>query len=573
MRVYAKELLLFLYLLLNWAAVSDRVASLGVSPGLAFYALLFAVLAACAVGAALVRNALLRWGYALSFFAAALFLHSTERAMDEHLTYDAFINLLNSRGFAGDAVRQYGPAIAMAFLSSLPLLFGIGLKPRRTPPVPAFAFAVAPLAGVAMLSAILFVRGGDGARGLPAPFTPLAYFSLLTYEMGTGLTYTREAVAIPLASPPRRRDIVLIVDESVLGSYLDINNRGGVRSGLLDRRPGIAVRNFGHAASITNCSVGSNVTLRYGGTRDDYHRINATMPSIWAYARRAGLRTVYIDAQGIGGMQHNLMDDREHAEIDLFIQFDDVRVRDRDMAAADRIAALLRDDRADFILVNKVGAHFPVHDKYPDSYMRYRPALPRGFFEDISDTGSRDGFGGGAEDWRRYRNAYRNTLTWNVGAFFDRLLSNADLSRATLIYTSDHGQDLHERGEPGVTTHCSSEPVDEEGLVPLAIIEGAGSPSLDWERSLAVNRNRSSHYNIFPTLLVLMGYEVEAVRARYGHSLAEETRDSFTFNTRFNARLGKSPLWQRIDLDRLVSTARQDTALSGSDVREPPRAR
>jgi glucan phosphoethanolaminetransferase (alkaline phosphatase superfamily) len=272
-------------------------------------------------------------------------------------------------------------------------------------------------------------------------------------------------------------------------------------------------------------------------------------------------------------MRHNLMDDRERAEIDLFIQFDQVRVRDRDMAAADRIAALIRDERADFILVNKVGAHFPVHDKYPDSYMRYRPALPRGMFEDISDTGSRDGFGGGAEDWRRYRNAYRNTLTWNVGAFFDRLLANADLSRATLIYTSDHGQDLHERGEPGVTTHCSSEPVDEEGLVPLAIIEGAGSPSLAWERSLGANRNRSSHYNIFPTLLTLMGYEANAVRARYGRSLAEETRDDFTFNTRFNARLGKLPLWQRIELDRLATPTQRDALASRSEGRERGSAR
>jgi lipid A ethanolaminephosphotransferase len=189
-------------------------------------------------------------------------------------------------------------------------------------------------------------------------------------------------------------------------------------------------------------------------------------------------------------------------------------------------------------------------------------------FENISDTGSRDGFGGGAEDWRRYRNAYRNTLLWNVGAFFDRLLAQAELERATLVYTSDHGQDLHERGEPGVTTHCSSEPVDEEGLVPLAVIEGAGAPSLDWGRTLAANRDRSSHFNIFPTLLMLMGYDPDAVRARYGRSLAEETRDSFAFNTRFNARLGKQPVWQRIDLARLASTSDRDSPLAGA---APPR--
>ncbi|MDQ4087639.1 MAG: sulfatase-like hydrolase/transferase [Pseudomonadota bacterium] len=556
MRAYAKEILLLLYLLLGFEAVGDRVASLGLSLELALYAGVFALLAACAFAAAWVSNFLLRGFYALLFFGSALFLHSTESATDEHLTYDAFVNLFNSRGFAGDALRQYGVAIVTAALTSLPLLVGIALKPRGNPPLPRIA-AVAPLAGIALLSAILFARGGDGARGLPGPFAPIAYASLLAYESGTGLGQPRQEVSLPLTRPSRR-DIVLIVDESVLGSYLDINHRTGVRSGLLEPRRGVVVHNFGFAASITNCSVGSNVTLRYGGTRDDYHRINATMPSIWAYARRAGLRTVYIDAQGTGGMRHNLMDDAEHALIDLFIQFDRVRVRDRDMAAADRLRRLLNDDRADFILVNKVGAHFPVHDKYPESHMHYRPALPRGMFENITDTGSRDGFGGGAEDWRRYRNAYRNTLTWNVGAFFERLLTGADLRRATLIYTSDHGQDLHERGEPGVTTHCSSEPVDEEGLVPLAIIEGAGAPSLDWRRHLAANRHHSSHYNIFPTLLELMGYDPAAVRAVYGRSLAEETRDSFTFNSRFNARLGKQPVWRHIDIRALQSTVEQD---------------
>src|SRR3546814_19926024 len=63
--------------------------------------------------------------------------------------------------------------------------------------------------------------------------------------------------------------------------------------------------------SVTNCSVGSNVTLRYGGTRKDYQRINGTQPSIWAYARKAGLRTVYIDSQRTGGALQNMMTDEE----------------------------------------------------------------------------------------------------------------------------------------------------------------------------------------------------------------------------------------------------------------------
>jgi lipid A ethanolaminephosphotransferase len=241
----------------------------------------------------------------------------------------------------------------------------------------------------------------------------------------------------------------------------------------------------------------------------------------------------------------------EVASIDSFVQFDSVPVRDRDMAAADKLAQLLADGQSQFIYVNKVGAHFPVHDKFPDSFMRYRPALPRGGFLDISDTGSRAGFGGTAEDWRRYRNSYRDTLLWNVGGFFDRLFARADLGRATLIYTGDHGQDLHERGNPGLATHCSSDPVPQEGLVPLVVIEGAGRRTLDWSRTEAARRNHVSHYGIFPTLLALMGYAEADIRPLYGETLAAPVPDELSFNARFNARLGQEPDWRRIDLARL----------------------
>ncbi|HCY03140.1 MAG TPA: sulfatase, partial [Erythrobacter sp.] len=89
--------------------------------------------------------------------------------------------------------------------------------------------------------------------------------------------------------------IVLIVDESISGHYLDINHPRGVRSGLAEARPGVEIANFGVAASATNCSAGSNLVLRFAGTRDSYRRDIAVGPSLWDYAAHAGLETVYID--------------------------------------------------------------------------------------------------------------------------------------------------------------------------------------------------------------------------------------------------------------------------------------
>src|SRR5207253_8586956 len=107
-------------------------------------------------------------------------------------------------------------------------------------------------------------------------------------------------------------------------------------------------------ASIANCSADTNVTLRYGGTRSDYRRINSTLPSIWQYAKQAGLRTVYIDAQRTGGLLQNLMTDLERKDIDEFVQFDQTSVRDRDMAVAQKLIELLNDGQPQLVVINKV---------------------------------------------------------------------------------------------------------------------------------------------------------------------------------------------------------------------------
>ena len=548
---HRKELLLAGCFVAATPAIAARIAGIDGAVMIGSYLALLGMLWVALLSAAYIPLALLRWGTALLLAVSAFYMQVFEGVTTQFMTYDAFINLMNSAAFAGDALAQNRAAFLAGLPGTLLLLAAIGMGPQRTLPLPGWMTMLAPWAGAAALTGLLFLRGGDGARGLPQSFTPIAYLALAGYEEATGDLGPREPVKLPIAGRPLSRKIVLIVDESIAGQYLDINSSEGVPTPLSRAWPGIGIHNYGLAAAVTNCSVGTNVTLRHGGTRNDYQRINATMPPIWAYARKAGLQTVYIDAQRTGGALQNLMTEDERRLIDRFVQFDRVPVQQRDMAAAEALIRELADPAPKFILVNKVGAHFPVHDKYPDAYMAYRPALPRGRMTGITDTGSRKGFGGSAEDWRRYRNAYRNTLLWNVGVFFERLLTRADLADATLIYTSDHGQNLHERGNPGTFTHCTADPAPEEGAVPLLVIEGAETSGIDWSRKLASHRNRTSHYRIFPTLLALMGYDTAATGKVYGHALTADEADPSTFNRLFNARLNRKPDWLAIDADRL----------------------
>jgi glucan phosphoethanolaminetransferase (alkaline phosphatase superfamily) len=559
---YLKEVLLVLYLLKNYDYYLERLSAMGIGFPVLLFGGMFIALTVALFMTAYIRQTLVRHLFALVMFVSAVFFDVYTRVTADYLTYSSFVSLVYSGGFIQEAIYQYRDAIISGLVGGLLLLFGIGLKPRRRMPLPGALLVAAPVLGVLLLSAVLFVRAGEGARGLPIMYTPLAYLNLFTYEALHNTVGPREPVSLARNDQPVGHDIVLIIDESISGNYLDINAPFGVHSNLKEPRAGVDIFNYGYAASIANCSADTNVTLRYGGTRADYMRINTTMPSIWQYAKKAGLRTVYIDAQRTGGNLQNLMNDAEKKDIDEFVQFDQTSVRDRDMAAAAKLVDLLNDGKPELVVINKVGAHFPVHDKYPDAFMAYRPTLPRGQFVEVADTGKRDGFNGQPDDWLLYRNAYKNTLLWNVGEFFSRVFAQADLSNALLIYTSDHGQDLHERGNPGLNTHCGGDPVEEEGLVPLVVIQGSNLKTLDWSAQLAANKDRSSHYNIFPTLLQLMGYDLAGVEAVYGKPLSVATADEFTFNYRFNARLGAKPEWKHIDLKSIVTPSQAATSVA-----------
>ena len=559
---YLKELLLVLYLLKNYDYYLERLSAMGVGFAVVLFGAMFVVLTVALFMTAYIRQTLVRHLFAVVMFVSAVFFDVYTRVTADYLTYSSFVSLVYSAGFIQDAAYQYRDALISGVVGGLLLLFGIGLKPRRRMPLPGALLVAAPVLGVLLLSAVLFVRAGEGARGLPIMYTPLAYLNLFTYEALHNTVGPREPVSLARNEQAVGHDIVLVIDESISGNYLDINAPFGVHSNLKAPRPGVEIFNYGYAASIANCSADTNVTLRYGGTRADYMRINTTQPSIWQYARKAGLRTVYIDAQRTGGNLQNLMSETEKKDIDEFVQFDQTSVRDRDMAAAAKLIDLLNDGTPELVVINKVGAHFPVHDKYPDAFMAYRPTLPRGQFVEVADTGKRDGFNGQPDDWLLYRNAYKNTVLWNVGEFFSRVFAQADMRNALLIYTSDHGQDLHERGNPGLNTHCGGDPVEEEGLVPLVVIQGDQLRTLDWQKSLAANKDRSSHYNIFPTLLQLMGYDLAGVEAVYGKPLSVPTADEFTFNYRFNARLGAKPEWKHIDLGSIVTPSQAPTSVA-----------
>ncbi|WP_339827118.1 sulfatase-like hydrolase/transferase [uncultured Parasphingorhabdus sp.] len=558
MQYRVKYLLIGLSLLLGGVEIWQRLAML-VTPqvqpaGLVAFAGLFALCALSLVGFALVKSGWLRWPLALLLAAASMLVDGYQWAVGDFMNYESFVTMVQSAGDLGSAMAQQGMALLLAAGKAM-LVLAIGLKPPAGGGLWVRGAKILALPILLGLSVLLFFRGGEGTSGLPSSHSGASLALLYAYDVATTDRSPRQKVTLKANGPRPASDIVLIIDESIAGAYLDINSPAGVYSGLGPDGAGgqVPVHNFGLATSINHCSVGSNVTLRFGGTRDNYRETVRSGPSIWAYAHSAGLGTVYLDAQRTGGRYQNQMNDAERALIDVWDQFADVPVVDRDHAVADRLASYLNDGKPQLILVNKVGGHFPVSDKFPMSHAQYQPMLKRGKFADVIDMATRDGLDGSTNNWRLYRNSYRNTLIWSVGGFFDRLFASADIGDATILYTSDHGQSFHERGDGGEATHCTPAPQIEEGIVPLVVIgDGDEEKGARWTQAAQAGRDKLSHYRIFPTLLELMGYAAKDVAPLYGPDLFSAKADPYSFNTRFNARLGSEPSWLHVPLDRIA---------------------
>jgi glucan phosphoethanolaminetransferase (alkaline phosphatase superfamily) len=117
-----------------------------------------------------------------------------------------------------------------------------------------------------------------------------------------------------------------------------------------------------------------------------------------------------------------------------------------------------------------------------------------------------------------------------VDGFFAELLPRIEGLNYLLIYTSDHGQNLMDNGL--LVTHCTPTQVNQpQVLVPLLVF--ASDPQLR-ERFANVferRRGRSTHFEVFPTLLIAMGYPPDLVQAEYGPSLFVDDLNPLRFYT------------------------------------------
>lgn len=426
--------------------------------------------------------------------------------------------------FAGQAVRAFTADISMGLLMGLLMvatlvliinLVKIRFKLRWLILVP-ITFA---------LTYMIIWRTFADTDQFPVVFKiPL----LALYTSQSPLASERDPIALEPPGHTGARKILFIIDESIGGDYLGINGYPRPTTpyleSILDK-----ILNFGIVCSAGNCSQTSNAILRTGVRLDqlpDREQHTLTAPTIFSYAKAAGYKTYFLEGQYAPGTLPPLMSKYDLKDIDEFYQIpkDDEAIKgfNTDFILADRIKEILKSDEPVFILVNKRGVHFPYEDDYPLREQYFKPTLGRsGPFAHVHDHNNHHE----EEDEEIYKdidktrmiNSFCNGIRWNVDRFFQDLIPAIDLDDETvLLYTSDHGQSLHDKITK--STHCITlDPPSSSAAAAMFLMGGYSNKF--FAGGVARKKNRVSHFQVFPSVLVFMGYAEQEVLQRYGDPL------------------------------------------------------
>lgn len=395
------------------------------------------------------------------------------------LEYPDWVMLWRARADVGQATAQYHTAIFWALLSVSPLLLGYLFVPASRRRLGYWTGGVTILS-VALFVALCVLKEGRATQRLPSVTNVygMAIASMfdrppLPYRYVTGQPPTGVRAADHLA---------LIVDE---GTRHDIFAHV-VLPEIARRRSTWHIYDFGAATSMADCSSETNIMLRKLVSFDSISRDLYNNPLVWSLAHNAGLTTWLLDAQH-HGEGHDYFDGTERALID---HRPDVRTGHD----VDLVGVLMGawSGPPSFSYVIKRGTHFPYSQEYPPSYRS-------------SSAGRKVPY----VQANQQRVDAVDSVDYQTGQFFDKLLSTSPKGRVVIFYTADHGLNIADG--PG-TDHCSSASTFrvEMAMVPLLVLTNFPSDAL--EVASRRNKNLMSHFDLVATLKDFLGYTSAAAR-------------------------------------------------------------
>lgn len=462
-------------------------------------------------------------------------------SLNNTLTAETISLFWNERSYFNEAIITYWNILLFPLLRFIILLIFTFLPSKNLYRIKNYYIILLFLISFISIYILSSKPNGKGMEGLPPHIAPIPYMTHLLNMVLHYETLERKEVSIPITNSINIHNIntiILIVDESVRGDFIDINYNRDTTPYLLLHKDKII--NFGLAVSSYNRSNGSHVLLRMGINpkyfiSKDGFKILFSNPLIWQYAHKAGYKTIYIDAQKT--VYQNYMDKNEAKYINQIIWIKPTKNEDTDHIAAKKLKYFILQPYKKFIYVVKSGCHFPYETRCPENEKIFKPTMTLGF---------------PTNDRLKLINSYRNAVRWSVDKFFDILLRDTNLEKTVIVYTSDHGQNLFDENTSDVNLRHGTNKNSkiQEVIVPMFVITEHKQIINNLRPMVHINFNKCTHFQIFPTLLYLMGYDKNIVTSKYYVTLFDPN-DIIPGFSNGNLRFGTRKL---IKIDKDLST-------------------
>lgn len=420
--------------------------------------------------------------------------------------------MINEIHFAGEAFSSYSNAVYVAMLkSALIVLLFYMISEKFINYKFSNRWLIFPLLSISSMY-FLVIRSLDF---YPFPVA-LKIPSTLVYAYSNSLYFGKRDEVMLESSKSISNKILFIVDESITSNKTSLNGFN------IDSTPFLTsvkdeIYNYGDAVSGANCSSTSNFILQNGVSSDnlpDKKQSSLRKANIFKYAKKAGYKTVYIDGQNPeSNTYQNFMTKFDYQDIDIYYQIraekPNIERFNIDLEGLDFITSLVQTHEKIFIYFNKYGSHFHYEGTYPNTETRFKPILESGTWN---------------KDKEKSINSYLNSISWSCDNFLKESFGRLDSMGVTTIYTSDHGQNVLDTDS--LVTHCKARNPDSyQANVPFIINfdrDKNNKLTSMLDTNYLSNFNHVSHFNIFPTILILKGYDKEEVYNNYGKSVFDD---------------------------------------------------
>lgn len=437
-----------------------------------------------------------------------LFINATSNVLTQNaFDVNQYDLVFDEIAHAGGFIKSYQNLILFSCLKVAGLsilLWGFFKLLKPTPPKKIWFLLVLALAGTT--ANLMRYKGARNA--MPS------FFSIpgsLIYKHAVKTYYgPRDPVDAKPVTPGMADYVIVIIDESIRYDFLSINNPKWDTTPFLKTLPLI---NYGEAISAGNSSRHSNLTIRTGLTQNqipDPKFLSYKKVNLFQYAQAAGFWTVYGNAQRSGPTSFdNFMN---KFDLDHINTFENVLgapppTKCGDEALVNLIEKEINTHSKAVIYINKIGAHFPYRERYSEKARHFLPDLTPGETQ---------------IDQEKTQNSYLNAIRWSVNDFFKELLPRIKNKNYMIVYVSDHGEKI-ENATRAAGHGTIFNPSRDEVSVPFLVITSNTKLREKLQHFLPFKKNCTTHFDIFPTLLLVLGYDQKWIKEHFGVGLFDTT--------------------------------------------------